>query len=183
MKFTTLLIFFIFTLSGCAHVMNDDIKELQVTPLPYEEIRENSSKHLGKIVILGGVISTATNSADGGQIELLQYPLTEEGYPDETKGSAGRFLATSPTLLELEKYLKGSLMTVIGEVKSERDIASKWETTRMPVLSIRKAHVWQPEGKKPQPFLIPGTNRVDPYYSGYSTPLNKRPLGIKTDIW
>jgi len=99
MKFAILFIFYISTLSGCAHIMNDDIKELQVMSVPYEEIRDNSGKHLGKIVILGGVIATATNSADGGQIELMQYPLTEEGYPDETKGSAGRFLATSPTLL------------------------------------------------------------------------------------
>jgi outer membrane lipoprotein len=163
--------------------MSDEIANLAVLPASYENIRDKSQEYMGKTVMLGGIIGTVTNSEDGGQIEVVQYPLTNEGFPDESLGSAGRFLVTSPTLFEITAYPKGTPITVIGEVKAERHLKTQWETSRMPVVSMRKAHLWQSEEEKKQPFLIPGTNLVDPYYFGHDTPLPKRPLGIKTDLW
>lgn len=173
---------FISLLSGCAHVMNSEDTSLQVSPISYEELRDKPQVHLGKIVMFGGVIASVSNSPQGGEIEVLQYKLDDDGYPDDTQVSSGRFLATSPTLLDENSYPKGAQLTVIGEVKAERQIKTKWQTTHLPVIAIRKVHTWIQEEEKKQPFLVPGTTRVDPYYSGHDVPLPKRPLGIKTDI-
>lgn len=183
MKIALLTILFAFSLSACAHIMEKEISDLAVAPLTYEEIREDSGRHVGKTVMLGGVIASAANSADGGHIEVLQYPLTDEAYPDETAGSAGRFLVTSPTPVELATYPKGFLITVIGEIKAPRELKSEWGKSRLPTISIRKTHVWQPDEERKMPFQIPGTNHIDPYYNGHDKPLLKRPLGSRTDIW
>ncbi|GAM09368.1 outer membrane lipoprotein Slp family protein [Geobacter sp. OR-1] len=169
-------------LSGCVHVMNSD-ESLQVSPASYEEIRDKPQAYQGKTVMLGGVISNVLNSPQGAEIEVIQYRLDEDGFPDDSLGSSGRFLATSPTLLDTDLYPKGVPITIVGEVKPERQTKTKWESARLPVIAIRQSHLWTPEQERKLPFLIPGTNLVDPYYHGHDTPLPKRPLGIKTDIW
>ncbi|MBT0664459.1 Slp family lipoprotein [Geobacter pelophilus] len=169
-------------LSGCVHVMDNSDPTLQVSPISYEELRDKPLAQLGKIVMFGGIIANVSNSTQGGEIEVLQYKLDDDGYPDDTQVSSGRFLATSPTLLDANSYPKGAQVTIVGEVKAERQVKTKWQTTHLPVIAIRQIHAWIPEEEKKMPFLIPGTTRVDPYYYGHDTPLPKRPLGIKTDI-
>lgn len=170
-------------ITGCAHIMSDENGTLAVSPVSYEEIRDSPSMHLGKIVLLGGIIDTVSNSVEGGVIEVMQYPLTDAGYPDISQGSSGRFLVTSPTTFESMEYPKAVPLTVVGEVKAAREVKSQQDTLRLPVISLRKSHIWRIEEEKIRPFTIPGTNLVDPYYFGYGSPSPKRPMGIKTDIW
>lgn len=184
MRFTRALsIIMLIMVSGCAHIMSDESGNLAVSSARFEAIKNDPREYLGKIVMLGGVIGNVTNSAEGGQIEVVQYPLTDDGFPEEAMGSAGRFLITSPTTFDLDRYAKGFSITVVGEVKAEKQLITSWGSTRVPSVSMRTVHVWQPDEEKKIPFLIPGTNRVDPYYVGHDTPLPKRPMGIKTDLW
>jgi len=170
-------------LTGCAHVLSDENGNLSVSSDNFDEIRDKNQFFLGKAVMLGGLIVNITNSEEGGEIEVIQYPLSDEGFPEESLGSRGRFLVTSPTPFEITRYPKGGHITVIGEVKTNRQRTTKWESSRIPVISIRKVHVWQPETVKKLPFTIPGTNLVDPYYFGHDSKLPKRPIGGKTDLW
>lgn len=180
---TTFLAIILLALTGCVHVMSDETGTLAVPPVTFEEIREKPQFHLGKIVMLGGVVDSVVNATEGGQIEVLQYPLDSDGFPELSGGSAGRFLVTSPTHFDPQTYPKGALITVLGELKAERTVQSAWGSNRLPVVSIRKAHVWEEDKEKDRPFLIPGTNLVDPYYTGHDVPLPKRPGGSKTYIW
>jgi outer membrane lipoprotein len=179
MKIITLLgtVMLLSVLTGCTHVISEENRKLETLAVTFESLKENPQGFVGKVVVLGGVIAGVKNSNDGGQIEIVQFQLTDEGYPDETQGSAGRFLATTPTFIENLVYKEGSLITLAGEVKGSRVMPLDEVTYSYPVVSIKESHIWQPDENQPRPFQIPGTNLVDPYYYGHDVPLRIRPEG------
>lgn len=177
----TVLLLSVFT--GCAHVISEENRKIAALSVTFESLKENPQSYAGKVVVLGGVIAGVTNSTDGGQIEIVQYQLTEEGYPDEAEGSAGRFLATSPTFIDSLVYKKGSLITLAGEVKGTRVMPLDGGSLTYPVVSIRESHIWRPDEKQQRPFQIPGTDLVDPYYYGHDVPLRMRPEGTVIKPW
>lgn len=168
--FTMMMIF----LAGCAHVISEENRKSANTSITFEELKENPGKYTGSALMLGGAIAGVKNTQEGGQIEVIQYRLTDDGYPDEVQGSAGRFLATSPAHLDAELYPEGDLITVFGEAKGSRSPEADDAKAAYPVISIREAHVWLPEEKDKRPFHIPGTNLVDPYYHGIDAPQPNR---------
>ncbi len=170
-------------LTGCTHVISEENRRVASLTINFETLQENPQSFAGKIVILGGVIAGVKNSTDGGQIEIVQYLLTDEGYPDETQGSAGRFLATSPTFIDNLVYKQGSLITIAGEVKGNRVLPLDEVSYSYPVVSIKESHLWPPDEKGQRPFQVPGTNRVDPYYYGHDAPFRVRPEGTVIKPW
>jgi len=170
-------------LTGCTHVISDENRKLAALSVTFETLKENPQSFAGKVVMLGGVIAGVKNTTDGGQIEIVQFQLTEEGYPDETQGSAGRFLATTPTFIDNLVYKQGSLITLAGEVKGTRVMPLDEVSYTYPVVSIRESHIWQPDEKRPRPFQVPGTNIVDPYYYGHDMPFRVRPEGTVIKPW
>ncbi len=170
-------------LTGCTHLIGKENRNLAAVSVSFESLKENPQRFVGKEVTLGGVIAGVKNSADGGQIEIVQYLMTEEGYPDETQGSAGRFLATAPTFIDNLVYKEGSLITLTGEVKGTRVMPLDDVSYTYPVVSIKESHIWQPDEKRQSPFQVPGTNRVDPYYYGHDVPLRVRPEGTVIKPW
>lgn len=161
-------------LAGCAHVISEENRKTVDSSITFESLKNAPEKFFGARLMLGGVIAAATNSPEGGQIEIIQYSLTDDGYPDVAQGSAGRFLAASPTHLDTEMYPEGSLITVFGEAKGSRSLTVGDKKTAYPLISLRESHVWLPEEKHSLPFRIPGTNRVDPYYRGIDAPQPNR---------
>ena len=172
-KFITLILVnvLLWGVSGCAQIIGGNVAAVQLSP-SYAEIKEQPKRFLGKNAILGGSIVQLKNSADGGQLEIIEYKLNEDGFPDEAEGSAGRFLAISPTYLDESVYRKGELVTISGEVKGAKTAAFGESTYTYPLLSIREIRLWHHETKPATPYQIPGTNLVDPYYSGYDLPSN-----------
>lgn len=168
--FTLLLLF----LAGCAHVISEENLKSVDPSITFERLKENPEKYTGSVVMLGGTIAGVHNTQDGGQIEVIQYRLTDDGYPDEGQGSGGRFLATSPAHLDADMYPEGKPITIFGEAKGNRALETDDDRTVYPVISMHEAHVWLPEEKDVRPFRIPGTNLVDPYYHGIDAPQPNR---------
>lgn len=173
----TVLLFF---MAGCAHVISEENRKSVDASITFERLKENPGKFTGSTLMLGGIIAGVQNTQEGGQIEVIQYQLTDDGYPDETQGSAGRFLAASPAHLDAGMYPEGKLITIFGEAKGSRSLKSNDVNTVYPVISMREAHVWLPEEKDVRPFRIPGTNLVDPYYHGIDAPQPNRYNGTVT---
>lgn len=171
--FTLLLLY----LAGCAHVISEENRKAADPGLTFGKLSENPEKFTGSLLMLGGAISGVQNTEEGGLIEVIQYQLTEDGYPDEGQGSSGRFLISSPVHLDTTQYPQGNLITVFGEAKGSRSQKAGEVTTVYPVISLREAHVWLPEEKDPRPFKIPGTNLIDPYYHGIDAPQPNRHNG------
>lgn len=168
--FTMLLLF----LAGCAHVISEENRKSVDTSIAFERLKENPEKFTGSALMLGGTIAAVQNTQEGGQIEVIQYQLTDDGYPDESQGSAGRFLATSPVHLDTALYPEGKLITIFGKAKGSRPLQTDDVKTVYPVISLQEAHVWLLEEKDDRPFRIPGTNLIDPYYHGIDAPQPNR---------
>lgn len=161
-------------LAGCAHVISEENRKSADMSITFENLEGSPDKYTGSLIMLGGAIALVQNSAEGGEIEVIQYQLNEDGYPEEGQGSSGRFLVTSPTHLDQSQYPKGMLITVFGEVKGKRTRPYDDNQTVYPVISLREAHVWLPQEKDTRPFRIPGTNLIDPYYHGIDAPQPSR---------
>jgi len=164
-------------LAGCTNVIRDEMGKGADSSVTIELLKESPSRYLGKLVMLGGMVAETRNTPDGGQLEIVQFPLADDGYPEKSQVTGGRFLATAPTLLEPLVYLPGTLVTLTGEFKGTRTRPLDEVSYTYPVVSIREIHLWQEDDEPQRPFGIPGTNLIDPYYYGHDVPMQFRPEG------
>ncbi len=79
-------------MSGCAHVVSQELREQVDKELTAEMLFKNPEAYKGKTVILGGVIISTQNSEKGTHIEVLQAPLDSRGRPKDTDFSYVRFI-------------------------------------------------------------------------------------------
>ena len=173
------------TLSGCAHVISEEARRLVDPAVTFTKLRENPDASIGKYVMLGGVIAGAKNTKEGGVLEVVQVDLECDGIPEETFRTGGRFLATTPSFLDIMVYKTGRLVTIVGEVKGKKTFPLDEIDYSYPVISIREIHVWKTnESEQGYPYPTPGPYLYDPYYYGYwPGPYWYRPLGPAFKRW
>ncbi|MDI6890948.1 MAG: Slp family lipoprotein [Thermodesulfovibrionales bacterium] len=111
-----LLILTIISLFGCAHVVSKEIRETVDKELTTPALFKDPDAYKGRVVILGGVIVSSTNTEEGTYIEVLQKPLDYRGRPEDTDISYGRFIIFFEGYLDTAVYSQGREMTVAGEV-------------------------------------------------------------------
>lgn len=107
-------------LGGCAHVMSDAGLKPVDRSLAYAELKKNPEALVGKQVLVGGMIAGTRSSGDVIMLEVVQLELFNNGVPDESSRSGGRFLALSSELIDPLLYRPGNLVTLIGEVRGKR---------------------------------------------------------------
>ena len=141
------LLWFVFALagisSGCSHVMSETGLATVDRSITYADIKKNPEALAGKNVMVGGIITENSSSGDVMQLEVGQLELLDNGVPDESSQSAGRFLAVSGELLDPLLYRPGSLITVIGEIKGQK--VQKLESTdyRYPLISAKEIRLFR----------------------------------------
>jgi outer membrane lipoprotein len=164
-------------LAGCAPLISEESRRDVSAGLTYEMVMEQPERHIGKQIMLGGLIVGSKNTLAGGELEIRNYPLGGDEYPDDSQGSKGNFLALFSSRLEEEFDKPGTLVTVVGELKGVRTASSAGGTATLPLVAVRDIHIWLQEDPDNRPYLIPGTHRVDPYYNGHDSPMIFRPEG------
>ena len=126
-------------------------------------VRIDPQAHREKVILTGGEVVSVKNTSDGGEIEVLEYPLDSSGRPTEAGDSAGRFLARSRSLLDPEVYRKGRLVTIAGAVTGTESRTIDKATYPYVVLAIREIHAWRPQ--EATPYRYPGpAYYYDPYF-------------------
>ncbi len=166
-------------LSGCAHVISEQSRKLVDPTITYGKLRENPEGFIGKYVMLGGMVAGAKNTKEGGSLEIVQVDLDSDDMPLDTFISGGRFLATTPTFVDMMIYKPGRLVTVVGEVKGKKTLPLDEIDYTYPVISIREIHAWKTyDTNQGYPYPTPAPYIYDPYYYGYwPGPYWYRPLG------
>lgn len=143
-------------LGGCAHVMSEPGLALVDRSISYADIRENPEALAGKNVMVGGIIAETRSSGDVMQLEIAQLELHENGVPDESSPSAGRFLLVSGELLDPVFYRPGRLITVIGEIKGQRVQKLGGADYRYPLVSAKEIRLFRasepPPGRPANPY-------------------------------
>jgi len=154
-------------LGGCTTIISEQSRRLVDTQATFQEVREAPETYIGKHVMLGGRIAGVRNTPEGGQIEVVQFDLLSNGYPEATYVSYGRFLATSTQFLDSMIFRKGMLITLVGEIKGKTKQRLDEMEYIYPVVAMREWYLWRDnewERSSVYPTQLPV---YDPYYYGY----------------
>jgi outer membrane lipoprotein len=128
---------------SCAHVISKPLREKAVTDIPFEEIRRDTDKYIGKTIILGGVIVETRNTVEGTIIEAIQAPIDAYGSITDPDRSEGRFQAIYRGYLDPLIYKKGREVTIAGELVGSREKTLGEIEYRYPFLEIKEMHLWE----------------------------------------
>ena len=131
-------------LGGCTHVMSESALAVADSSITYAGIKSNPEVLAGKNVLVGGIIAGISSSGDLLELEVAQLELLSNGVPDESSQSAGRFLVISGELLDPLFFKRGSLVTVIGEIKGQRKQKLEGTDYRYPLISAKEIRLFRP---------------------------------------
>jgi len=164
-------------LHGCSTIISEQSRRLVDTDANFSEVRESPETFIGKHVMLGGRIAGVKNTPEGGQIEIVQFDLGWNYYPEDKFISYGRFLATSSQYLERMIFREGMLITLVGEIKGKSKQRLDEIEYIYPVIAMREWHLW-PDSGWDSSYLPSPSPVYDPYYYGYGfEPYWFRPIG------
>lgn len=113
--------------------------------LGFSAVRGSPTSYLGQRVMWGGRILHCANERERTILEVLELPLDGSGRPVEGDRSGGRFLVHWEGFHDCAIYEPGRHVTVIGEVKDEKEARVGEMPYRYVVLSASKVHLWPRE--------------------------------------
>lgn len=130
-------------LTGCSHVMSKAAVEGVDKSVTFADIKSNPESLAGKKVLIGGVIAENRSSGDVVQLEIMQLDLLENGIPDESSASVGRFLVVNGELLDPLIYRPGLLITIVGEIKGQKIQKLMGADYRYPIISAKEIRLFR----------------------------------------
>ena len=111
--------------------------------VPFRDLLALPESYKGRVLVLGGEVLNATRLHDGTQIELLQLPLEDGEEPSlDRQQSQGRFLALQEEFLDPATVVKGTRVTIVGEVSGAKTDRLDDVEYRYPTLIVKHLHVW-----------------------------------------
>lgn len=154
-------------LQGCTTIISEQSRRLVDTEAQFSEVRESPDRFIGKHIMLGGRIAGVKNTPEGTQVEVVQFDLTWNGYPEDKFISYGRFLATSSEFLDKMIFREGMLITLVGEIKGKTKQRLDEMEYIYPVIAMREWHLWKDSEWDNSSYLPPPSPVYNPYYYGY----------------
>ncbi len=130
-------------LASCATTPNLDTEGVDATLNP-QSPTERLDLARGRRVHWGGVVISSENLAEATQVEVLGYPLDNNGRPDLDAKPIGRFLAVKPGYLETLEFARGRVVSFVGALDPTRAGRIGDSDYRYPVLRVEQAAAWQP---------------------------------------
>lgn len=149
-----LLVCISLSLSGCAHVVSQDMRDRAEKGEITGMLFQNPDEFKGKIVILGGFIVSTWTKEEGSYIEVVENPLDSLGRPADRDMSFGRFLVFVEGLIDTAIYSSGREITVAGEVLGSKVLPLGETEYSYPVLKGNELHLIKPREEFPVHFGI-----------------------------
>lgn len=148
-------------LGGCAGTLPRALQAPQVTPSTLAQARAGAVPR-GTWVRWGGTIAAVRNGHAHTWIEVVQHPLADDGRPERTDTSDGRFVARIHGFLDPAIYAPGRTLTVIGTLGDDQVHAIGGFPYTFPVVDVTRFYLWRPRPKR-QP-VYPSPFWYDPWY-------------------
>lgn len=160
----TVLLFAAF-LSGCAHVISSESRNLVDPSITFSKLRAAPDSYKGKYVMVGGVIASLKNEKDFSKLLIVQSSLDSFGVPgDADASSEGRFMALSRNFLDPMIFKSGRRVTVVGQVEGQEVLPLGDISYAYPVLIVREIYL-VPKAE-PRPAYYPPYGYYDPFWWG-----------------
>lgn len=135
-------------LSGCSsqRVIPESMESLVDKTVSFQDLQTSPESYRGRLLVLGGEVLNAKRLKKSTQIELLQLPLTQGEEPSvDRQQSQGRFLALKEEFLDPATVVKGTRMTVVGEVAGSRTDRLDDVEYQYPTVTVKHLHIWPAE--------------------------------------
>ncbi len=133
-------------ISGCAHkVFSPEALALVDPTISFAMLKENPEKYSGRHVLLGGAIAKAKNVGEGGELEVVEFKVTQDGRPEEAAVSGGRFIAQSKAFLDPLIFKPGLMVSLVGEVKGKSTMPLDGSEYTYPIVAVNELYLWKPE--------------------------------------
>jgi outer membrane lipoprotein len=101
----------------------------------------------------GGVIIETRNLREATEIQILAYPLDENGRPDTDADSIGRFIAQKPGYLEGVEYGSGREVTASGRFSAIRQGRVADSDYPFPILVSDEITLWPQRRPRTKPRI------------------------------
>lgn len=101
----------------------------------------------------GGVIVENRNLRQTTEVQILAFPLDEDGRPETDATSIGRFIARLPGYLELEEYAVGRMVTATGRFSAIHEGMVADSSYSFPVLTCDELTLWPESEPRRKPRI------------------------------
>ena len=154
-----LILIMIAILLGACSPIPETIRNAPTPDIQLPDVQKDFSAYQGKLVRWGGALIEVENRETGTTLQIMAYPLNDNGHPDVTAVAQGRFIVRANEFLDPALYTRYSEITAFGRLidQSERHVGRK--SLKLPVIELLELHLW------------PGYSRRScgyaPYYGNY----------------
>jgi outer membrane lipoprotein len=164
-------------ISGCTAVISEQSRKLVNIDASFKTVKQAPENYIGKNIMLGGRIANIRNSSEGAQVEIVQFDLNSQNYPEDTFLSYGRFLANNSSYMDPLIFRPGMLITLVGEMKGKKTLRLDDMDYTYPVISMREWYLWPGSGPERGCLTYPANApQYNPYNYGYGNePFLQRP--------
>ena len=154
--------------AACSHPISQGARQAVDPSINLEIVRENPAAHVGKNLLLGGLIVGNKASAEGSELEIYSYRLALGGEPSAPRKSEGRFLARTAEFLDPVLFAQNRLVTLTGAIEGVITRTLAGSEYRYPLIRIGEIHLWPQERPRPPDYYYyPYPYRPWPYFSPF----------------
>ena len=153
----------ILSLSACSTHIPPAIKQPLDNAPEIGEVRDRPKAHLSQKVRWGGVILAAENKQDSSSLTVVAFPLGDDGEPEVSDQSSGRFIAHFEQFLEPMIFSSDREVTVIGKLLETQTVKVGEYAYEYPVVEVEHYYIW-PVKEDPVYVDYPPYGWYDPWY-------------------
>ncbi|NLC69785.1 MAG: hypothetical protein GX751_00330, partial [Desulfuromonadaceae bacterium] len=117
--FQLLILSSLFIFAGCSHPISKAARQGVDPSVNLQIIKENPAIHVGKTLLLGGLIVGNRSEDEGSELEVYSYRLGLGGEPVAAREKEGRFLAKTNEFLDPVLFAQNRLITLTGTLEGE----------------------------------------------------------------
>ena len=131
--------------------------------------------YINQKVRWGGIILKTENKTDNSQLTLVGFPLDDQGEPQISDQSPGRFIAVLTDFVEPVVYTKDRILTITGKLSGSHTEKVGDFDYEYPVVQVEHYYLW-PVKQEPNYDDLPYW-WYDPYYP-WHYPYPRRPYHL-----
>ncbi|NOQ70136.1 MAG: Slp/YeaY family lipoprotein [Gammaproteobacteria bacterium] len=149
--------------SACSSHIPREIKQPLDSSPGVAQVRHQTDAYLSQKVRWGGVILNTENKQNASELMILAMPLSENGKPQNSDQSPGRFIAIIDEFVEPQVYSPKREITVTGQILRAETLKVGEFSYEYPVIQVEHHYLWPPEPEQSYvdypPYLW-----YDPFY-------------------
>jgi len=156
-------------MSACASNIPVEIREFSETSPNVTQVRKQADSYLSQKVRWGGSIIRTENREESSWLTIIALPLNDDGKPQTSDQSPGRFIAIIDEFLEPELYSQNRRITVIGKILKTETFNVGEFPYEYPLIQVDHYYLWPPE-PEPADIDYPPYWWYNPWYDPWYGP-------------